>query len=69
MLHAFIGSFQAKAASALSATPRTADGIAEAIGSPDAAETVYLVLEHLAANGRAVMARGGNPGLSTFRSA
>jgi glucose-6-phosphate isomerase len=60
---------QAKALAALSASPRTADRIAESIGSPDAAETVYLVLEHLAANGRAVMARGENPGLSTFRSA
>ncbi|WP_337173953.1 glucose-6-phosphate isomerase [Paludisphaera sp.] len=60
---------QTKAVAALSSEPRTADQVAAAVGSPDAAETVYLVLEHLAANGRAVMARGDDPGLSTFRSA
>lgn len=60
---------QDKARAALSASPQTADQVAAAVGSPDSAETVYLVLEHLAANGRAVMARGDHPGLSTFRSA
>jgi len=61
-------SLQAKARAALSATPQTADQIAAAVGAPEAAETLYLVLEHLAANGRAVMTPGANPGLSTFRS-
>ena len=44
---------QAKVLSTLSSSPRTADEIAASIGQADHAETVYLVLEHLAANGRA----------------
>jgi glucose-6-phosphate isomerase len=38
---------------ALTGTPQTAEQLATTAGSPDAAETVYLLLEHLAANGRA----------------
>ncbi|MBV8487576.1 MAG: glucose-6-phosphate isomerase, partial [Planctomycetaceae bacterium] len=38
---------QEKIVAGLSGTPQTADQIAEAIGQPDQAETVYLVLEHL----------------------
>ncbi|AMV36199.1 glucose-6-phosphate isomerase [Planctomyces sp. SH-PL62] len=59
---------QEKALAALSATPRTADQIAEALGDRDSAETVYLVLEHLAANGRAHITPGANPGLTTFQA-
>jgi len=59
---------QAKALAALSASPQTADQVAGAVGAPDAAETIYLVLEHLAANGRAHMTRGANPGLTTFQA-
>jgi glucose-6-phosphate isomerase len=59
---------QAKAAAALSASPHTADEIAATVGAPDAAETVYLVLEHLAANGRARITPGGNPGATTFQA-
>jgi len=59
---------QAKALAALSATPQTADQVAGAVGAPDAAETIYLVLEHLAANGRAHMARGATPGQTTFQA-
>jgi len=59
---------QAKAAASLSAEPRTADQIAADLGASDAAETVYLVLEHLAANGRARINRGENPGATTFQS-
>ena len=44
---------QAKVLATLSSTPQTADEIAASIGQADHAETVYLVLEHLAANGRA----------------
>jgi glucose-6-phosphate isomerase len=44
---------QTKIVKALSATPRTAEQIARDIGAADSAETVYLVLEHLAANQRA----------------
>jgi glucose-6-phosphate isomerase len=47
---------QGKVLAALSDTPQTADQIAAAAGSPDAAETVHLLLEHLAANGRAQLA-------------
>ena len=35
-------------------------------GVPEAAETVYLLLEHLAANGRAQSAGDGGPGRMTF---
>jgi glucose-6-phosphate isomerase len=47
---------QGKVLAALSADPRTADQIAADVGAPDAAESVYLLLEHLAANGRAELA-------------
>jgi glucose-6-phosphate isomerase len=43
---------QEKVRAALSSTPQTADQIAAAIGAPESAEAVHLVLEHLAANGR-----------------
>jgi glucose-6-phosphate isomerase len=38
---------------ALSSEPITADALAAKAGAPDQAETVFKVLEHLAANGRA----------------
>jgi len=57
---------QAKALAALSATPRTADQIAEAIGAKQSAETICLILEHLAAAGRAAIVRAADPGESTF---
>lgn len=41
---------QARALAALSERPRTADELAEAMGAPDEAETVFKLLEHLAAN-------------------
>jgi glucose-6-phosphate isomerase len=44
---------QGKVVAALTDTPQTAEQLATTAGSPDAAETVYLLLEHLAANGRA----------------
>jgi glucose-6-phosphate isomerase len=44
---------QGKVLAALSEEPRTADQIAARVESPDAVESVYLLLEHLAANGRA----------------
>jgi hypothetical protein len=40
--------------------------IAASIGAVKSAERVYLVLEHLASNGRVTMARGKQPGLTTF---
>ncbi len=57
---------QAKVAKALSSTPHTAVQIAESIGAIDATETVYLLLEHLAANGRAKLTHAADPGGSTF---
>jgi len=59
---------QGKVAAALSPAPQTADQIATAIGSPEAAETVYLLLEHLTANGRAKIAERGTPANTTWVS-
>jgi glucose-6-phosphate isomerase len=44
---------QSKVLAALSSTPQTVEEIAKKIGSPDSAETVFQLLEHLSANGRA----------------
>jgi glucose-6-phosphate isomerase len=57
---------QAKVLSALSQSPQTADRIATAIGHPEACEAVFLLLEHLAANGKARIAAPGDPGEMTF---
>jgi glucose-6-phosphate isomerase len=58
-------SLQGKVLAALAAAPQTADQIAAKIGAADSAETVYLLLEHLAANGRAA-SDGIDPGSRTF---
>ncbi|MHC4947375.1 MAG: glucose-6-phosphate isomerase, partial [Planctomycetota bacterium] len=51
------------------AGPETAEAIAAAIGRPDDVETVYTVLEHLAANDRGIaMERGATPRDATFRA-
>jgi glucose-6-phosphate isomerase len=60
---------QGKALQALSTRPMTADQVAQTAGVPDAAETVYHVLEHLAANGRARVAHEAGPGETTFTKA
>jgi glucose-6-phosphate isomerase len=52
---------QGRALASLSATPQTADQLAKAIGQAEQAEAVYVVLEHLAANGRATMSRADRP--------
>jgi glucose-6-phosphate isomerase len=59
-------SLQAKAQAALTNSPQTAEQIADAIGDAASVESVYLLLEHLASNGRAKMAPAGNPGDTTF---
>jgi len=59
-------SLQAKAQSALSSTPQTASQVSAAIGATEFAESVYLILEHLAANGRAKLAPAADPGETTF---
>ena len=43
--------------------------LAAAAGAPEAAETVYLLLEHLAANGRAQQVGAGGPARATFARA
>jgi glucose-6-phosphate isomerase len=57
---------QAGIVKALSSTLRTAEQIARDIGAADAAETVYLLLEHLAANQKAKMTLATNAGSTTF---
>ncbi|MFM8289067.1 MAG: glucose-6-phosphate isomerase, partial [Planctomycetaceae bacterium] len=53
---------------ALSPTPHTAAQLAQAVGHADV-ETVYLLLEHLAANGQASQAGGPAPATATFAKA
>jgi glucose-6-phosphate isomerase len=57
---------QAKVVAALSDVPRTAEEVAVAADSPEAVESVFLILEHLVANGRARMADSARPGGPTF---
>jgi glucose-6-phosphate isomerase len=57
---------QRKIVAALSSNPQTADEVAAAVGAATQAHTVYLLLEHLAANGRAKIRDAGESGRSTF---
>ena len=57
---------QAKALAALSSAPQTAGQIAAAMEAAQSAESVYLILEHLASSGRARIARASDPGETTF---
>ncbi|HPF37942.1 MAG TPA: glucose-6-phosphate isomerase [Phycisphaerae bacterium] len=59
-------SLQSSVMAALSSQPRTADQIAADIGAGDDAETVFGLLEHLAANQRARQTNGRDPGTATF---
>ncbi len=45
----------------------TAEHLAEKIGAAAETETVFLILEHLASNGRAIIDRGGSPKTTRFR--
>ncbi|HKB14928.1 MAG TPA: glucose-6-phosphate isomerase [Planctomycetota bacterium] len=63
---ASILALQGKVLAALSESPRTADQVAASAGFPEEAETVYLLLEHLAANGRARAEGAEDPGKATF---
>ena len=58
---------QAKVTAALSATGQTAEQIANQIGDKDQIEAVFLLLEHLSANGRARMESAERPEQATFR--
>jgi glucose-6-phosphate isomerase len=57
---------QGKVLAALSDVPQTAEQVVAAAGSPEAVESVFLILEHLAANGRARVADPGRPEGTTF---
>lgn len=57
---------QSKIVGSLTASGQTAIQVATAIGAADEVETVYLVLEHLAANGR-VSASSGSPNQRSFQ--
>jgi glucose-6-phosphate isomerase len=57
---------QNRVLSALSAAPQTAEQIAAAVKAADQAEAVYLLLEHLAANGRARALDPGDPNRTEF---
>lgn len=58
---------QRKAAAGLGSSPQTAEQIAAAAGVADEAEKVYLILEYLAANGRAKMTAGKTAAATTFQ--
>lgn len=57
---------QEQVESALSDNPRSADQMAELMGPRVSREWVYLLLEHLAGNGRARKHDGKNPGEARF---
>jgi glucose-6-phosphate isomerase len=57
---------QTKIAAALSSNKLSAEQIAATVGAEDQAETVYLLLEHLAANGKAKSNGDGRPGQMTY---
>ena len=61
-------SLQSQIMAHLSDEPQTAEAIAESLGEGEEVETVYLLCEHLASNGRAVGTHGGNPAETTFQS-
>jgi glucose-6-phosphate isomerase len=63
---ASILNLQVRVQTALSRTPQTAEEVAGGIGAADSTETIYLLLEHLAANGRARSEKANDPGETTF---
>ena len=58
---------QGKVRAALSKVPQTAEQIASTAGVPDATETVYFLLQHLAANRRTRSSGSDTPGQMTFQ--
>ncbi|MCI0745506.1 MAG: glucose-6-phosphate isomerase [Verrucomicrobia subdivision 3 bacterium] len=63
---ASILALQGKVFAALSTTPQTAEQIATAIGAAESTETIFLLLEHLAANRRARETIADDPSKTTF---
>jgi glucose-6-phosphate isomerase len=57
---------QSQVVSALSTARQTVDQIAARIGAEDQTETIYLLLEHLAANDRAQISASESPAKATF---
>jgi glucose-6-phosphate isomerase len=57
---------QGKILEALSESPQSAEQVAAKAGMADAAESVFLILEHLAANGRAEVVKSGRPDEMSF---
>jgi glucose-6-phosphate isomerase len=57
---------QKRLVAALDDTPRTAAELARRAGDPDAAETAYALLEHLAADGRVQAAEVADPARAAF---
>ena len=60
---------QGKVLGELSTTPQRVDEIARKIGATDDAETVFHLLEHLSANGRATAVEAGktqDPGTTRY---
>ncbi|MBX3439007.1 MAG: glucose-6-phosphate isomerase [Planctomycetaceae bacterium] len=64
---ASILALQGRIIAALSSAPQTAEAIAAQASAQDQVETVYLLLEHLAANGRAKTDGVGETAPATFR--
>jgi glucose-6-phosphate isomerase len=60
---------QRRVLAALDAVPRGAEDVAARAGAPEDVETVYLLLEHLAASGRARLAADGPPADARFARA
>ena len=57
---------QGRVQAALTASPQSAEQIAAVAGAPESVETVYLLLEHLAANGRATLTGPAEPRHARF---
>jgi glucose-6-phosphate isomerase len=57
---------QKKIGGALSSSAQSADQVAQKIGATDSAETVYLLLQHLAANGQIKATDANQPDKATF---
>src|SRR5262249_28117799 len=58
---------QTKLLAALAAQPATAEELCRKIGAGESTETAYLILEHLAANGRVRMQPNANAAKATFQ--
>jgi glucose-6-phosphate isomerase len=57
---------QGKVLTALTDVPQTAEKLATAAGYPEEVESAFLLLEHLAANGRARIVSVGQPDAMKF---